>query len=848
MVHRHLLRAALLLAASFAFAAGDPSWPAQPRYVFEHARAPQLATKSVTALAQDRAGFLWIATQDGVLRYDGETAEYFGAEAGVVGGFVDQLVIAPDGTVWFANRRGAFKFDPATKHFDLWPIGLIDPDPRGAPGMLAFDRSGHAYLAQSNGIVTFEPGRAGSARLLGEKEGLPKGRFEALLAARDGSLWFAAGGRAGRLVKGRAELLPAAAGVPEDPAVVLLEDGAGAIWIRTQRHLLKRAPGSDRFVRDDDGLPVANDFGAPSLDARGELLVPTVQGLFFRRDGQWRHVNARQGMTSDAVYAVLEDREGALWLGFGGAGVDRWPGWRAWSGWTKEEGLPDNVVWATARDGLGRLWVATNTGLAMWDAKAGDWKIFRRMDGLPGETIRALAVGPDGAIWALAYPGGVARIDPATLKIEKAAVAKPGERDPTSIGIARDGSVWLGAREYIRRIVREARKLRVEEVALPEEVRGCTSGIGFAPDGTLWSSGRKGVARFDGRVWRHFGQSDGLKLDFVSEITALSGSDVWLVYYEGAGLTHLTLKDGKPQVKHLTVADGLRTERGYMLGHDRGGRIWLGGDEGVNLIAPDETIRQLDRADGLLWNDVSAGGFREEPDGAILIGTSGGLARYLPAADRDRPPVNVALTGVRFGQREALGVAKPEVAYDQRSFTAQFSPMTFRSPAEAKCRYRLNGLESDYQQTTQRMVRYPVLPSGSYTFEVMCRDGQRWGAPATVSFTVLPAWWQRWWARGLFLLAFCALMWGIVVLRTGYLEAERRKLEAAVAHARADIKTLRGLLPICAACKKVRDDKGYWEHIESYVKQHSEASFTHGICPDCAARLYPEENPYAKKS
>jgi hypothetical protein len=58
--------------------------------------------------------------------------------------------------------------------------------------------------------------------------------------------------------------------------------------------------------------------------------------------------------------------------------------------------------------------------------------------------------------------------------------------------------------------------------------------------------------------------------------------------------------------------------------------------------------------------------------------------------------------------------------------------------------------------------------------------------------------------------------------------------------AMAEVKTLHGLLPICAHCKKIRDDQGYWQNVEEYVKQHTEAEFSHGICPDCIAKLYPE--------
>jgi hypothetical protein len=71
-------------------------------------------------------------------------------------------------------------------------------------------------------------------------------------------------------------------------------------------------------------------------------------------------------------------------------------------------------------------------------------------------------------------------------------------------------------------------------------------------------------------------------------------------------------------------------------------------------------------------------------------------------------------------------------------------------------------------------------------------------------------------------------------------EAEREKLIAELQAALAEVKTLSGLLPICANCKKIRDDRGYWLQVERYIQEHSEAEFTHGLCPDCAQQLYPE--------
>jgi YesN/AraC family two-component response regulator len=70
------------------------------------------------------------------------------------------------------------------------------------------------------------------------------------------------------------------------------------------------------------------------------------------------------------------------------------------------------------------------------------------------------------------------------------------------------------------------------------------------------------------------------------------------------------------------------------------------------------------------------------------------------------------------------------------------------------------------------------------------------------------------------------------------MEQERDKLISDLKQALSDIKTLHGLLPICARCKKIRDDKGYWNHLEKYIQEHSEAQFTHGYCPDCATELF----------
>ena len=98
------------------------------------------------------------------------------------------------------------------------------------------------------------------------------------------------------------------------------------------------------------------------------------------------------------------------------------------------------------------------------------------------------------------------------------------------------------------------------------------------------------------------------------------------------------------------------------------------------------------------------------------------------------------------------------------------------------------------------------------------------------------------------LLLLCGLIFVVYRARVWQLLQKEKILKQRVEESLANIKVLGGLIPICSNCKKIRDDKGYWNLLEAYLLQHSEAKFTHGICPDCASKLYPDMFPEKKES
>jgi len=141
------------------------------------------------------------------------------------------------------------------------------------------------------------------------------------------------------------------------------------------------------------------------------------------------------------------------------------------------------------------------------------------------------------------------------------------------------------------------------------------------------------------------------------------------------------------------------------------------------------------------------------------------------------------------------------------------------------------------------VAQYTNIPPGRYRFRVRVRNlGGDWNeAGAPLGLRVRPHWYRT---PVFFVLAaaFAALtVLAAYRVRMGHLVANERELGRRVKEALAEVKTLSGLLPICSSCKSVREDGGYWQRIEKYIQTHSQAQFSHAICPDCMVKLYPEE-------
>jgi hypothetical protein len=178
-----------------------------------------------------------------------------------------------------------------------------------------------------------------------------------------------------------------------------------------------------------------------------------------------------------------------------------------------------------------------------------------------------------------------------------------------------------------------------------------------------------------------------------------------------------------------------------------------------------------------------------------------------------------------------------------RRFELHYNRPDLFAAEKIRFSYLLEGFDTDWIDAGgERTAHFTRVPPGDYRFRVRTagEDGSPSGQEASVRVRVL----ARWYRTPPFLLAFtiCAAAAGLFAhrLRVRWLLQCQEDLSRRIEEALASVKVLRGLLPICSHCRKIRDDAGYWSQLEAFVAERSEAEFSHGICPDCARSHYPE--------
>ncbi len=735
-----------------------------------------LTNPTVLALHQDHDGFLWVSTEGGLFRYDGDRFRHFNADPIATRAYTHSLYSSPDGQFWVGSSLGLFRW--TGEHFAAVPgFEGIELESGEAIGSDA----SKLYVATPDGLQSMPLQRGGPPRRVS-----PKWSYSVYVAT-DQTVWYSCGSVVCSLRDGREREWATSDGVPPGRWSSIAEDSAGRLWLRSNDKVLVRESDGLAF-HAPDGLPALNSTHGTHLVStqRGQMLIPHDAGLMVCDGEDCRNYGPESGLRHTGVIAVLEDREGSIWLGYSGHGLARWLGRDQWQGFAEDEGLADPGIWRIVRDAQGDLWIGTSHGLFRGAWKGGRWR-FRRSDAVGELTVYGLAAETDGSLWVGTFQSqihGLLRYYPQT---HQKVIYPPSQPFPqfATYEINRDasGAIWVATPRGVMRLAPGGAKL--EPVPLP--IDGASVYDVRNTGESLYVASKKGLYIQQGAMRQLLTKADGLKENWVQSIAIGPDGALWIGYFSSAGITRVDLSGGKVRLQHFTMDDGLPSNVVYSQFFDARGRHWLASDSGVALYEGNHWTHS-DTSDGLIWDDCNAHAFLAEADGTVWFGTSAGLSRFQPTV---QPRFVLPATLITSVLRNDLATHDTDFDSSIHSLGLRFTMLSYRRH-NPNFRYRIGTDTNTWVQTQAREVRFAELPAGSYRFEVQGEvEPGVWSHAALLKFRIRPPWFLSWPCR----VSLVVMLGGLIWLWWRRQEARQRKvraeLEVAVEERTRDLNAAR---------------------------------------------------------
>jgi signal transduction histidine kinase/ligand-binding sensor domain-containing protein len=741
-ISRVLLGAALLLGCGHAACALEPTTPLASYGRQTWGMENGLPQNTVQALAQTRDGFIWLGTEVGLVRFDGNSFAVFDKNStpALPGADVRCLLETKDGALWIGTSEGLAR----------WKDGAVTAftTKDGLPGTsvksLRLNSDGSIWIETSEGDASFKDGRFSAVESIcyscsstvdivelpnGGKAGrtattvsighnfknetqleigrdLPGNKIQRLFADREGGLWIGTNGGLARWVNGKVQRLPVTDPLASASVLSIMEDHEGNLWVGTE-----------------------------------------TGGLHILRDQRFRSVGAREGLSSDATTAVVEDNAGMLWVGTNGSGLNALRqsagGKNIVKSYSVSSGLLSDVILALAAAPGGDLWVGTPDGLNR--IRAGKVDAFTSADGLPDDFIRSLLADADGSLWIGTRRGLTHWTD-----LKNGSLS--GARMETFTHTNGLGSDLVGA------MTRDAH-------------------------GDLWVATLAGLSRLSSGRIVNYTTANGLSSNVITALLARANGTLLI----GTQERGWNLWDG--QRFTAQSSGGLNRTSIHAILEDGGGHLWFATGDGIARCDSDGKAGcshwvDFGAADGLRSRETATNSHPSawrSRAGLLWFATPKGLVEVDPAhfpVNTVPPPVALerfAVDDVAQVLRAADSVLRIEAGHVHFQF--DFAGLSFTAPQKVRYRYMLEGLDRGWTEAgTRRSAYYTNIRPGRYTFRVQAANNDGlWNTEGTaLAFELRPHFYQTLWFYALLLMAAVGIVVLLLRLRLRRAEGEFR--------------------------------------------------------------------------
>ncbi len=771
-------------------------------YFFEqYSSAEGLGSSKVYLTLQDSANYIWLGTDVGLSRFNGNTFENFNVDDGIAPGGVRAMTIDSRGRLWLGHLNGGISYYDGKEFHRVEVEGdFINSDVNG--------------IAEHDGYLWFSLWRNGAFRADFPDEG------DDLLT--------------GKRFLGQEGL--------SDMVFSIYTDNDNNLFFIADLGVRQYIKEEERFEAfAPPGMSREWQFTSMLHDSRGDYWFGTHWGGLYRyisSGGEMTVYDVRDGLAGMFVTSLMEDYRGNIWVGTDGGGVSRFCD-EGIVNFNTENGLPGYRIFSINQDSENNILICDFTeGLLVF--KGDHIYSIDGEDELPGRSVYAVNERPDGSFW-LATDGGIARY---RLFDESGAVALYDKAsDGREVGRTRffvpdkRGNIWIGTdgmgisyRDAASGILHRAGEVnnltwrrgrpdnRVMAMAVDKEDH-------------IWVGTTDGLFRWNTDSWQgvEYRQVDGLAGNWITALWCGDDGVLWVGSENRIGLH-----------RHIPGTDSFEVVR---LGEDdyiprtitgtEDGRVVVGTESGVFILKSGEVEMRLTENDGLVSNHVRQiiedgnylyiatnrglnrydfntgttalfsrrGGFvgieavssatYRDSEGRLWFGSRRGAtiidpSRFHPV--RDEPPIHLAEMLVNDTPKEME--EGMELSFGERSVTLRYHSISFTDPGAIRYRVMLEGLDSDWRPpTTQTTAYYPSLSPGNYTFMVKAlnSDGYWNEEPVSLSFTIKPPFYATTGFRIGVIVMILAMVYLFIKMREMKLIKEKRILEDKVRERTAEV-------------------------------------------------------------
>lgn len=730
----------------------------------------------VSSLHQDAEGYIWVGTFGGLARYNGDTFQRFDSEHGLSSSYVNVLDSDSEDRLWVGTARGVCRL--AGDAFEC-------PEVPGYESIMVNDilpLVDQLWIAADEGLFQWREDKIGRRSI---EQGKASSAVLSLAIDAHSRLWV--GTSSGVLIEDRGgkQFTP----MPDlSDSVFSLEADGNVMWVGTGSGLasvdiVTRELHSVALPGESEGQ--INDL---HISPDGVLWAAGVLGLFRIESDRVRRFTTVDGLRTNITHQTLIDREGLTWVATDQGLSKILPG--PFAGYTADSGLLDSFVRTISEDPERRLWLGTRQGIQVVPHRDGQWlfeesEYIRIQEGLPDNRIYSIVFSGQAQAYIATGSGVVLwQDDEGVVEIINRETGLPGDEVHALLIDSRD-RLWMST-------TRGTVWLEDGEIVTPEDPRLAGAfALRIREDdlGRLWfTTLRSGLLIAEpGAGVTQLKADSGLTDEMLWDSAPAGDGSMW-VGSNGDGLFRVW-PDGR--IRQFTTDDGLANNAVWQLLRDDQERVWAYTNHGLSKYS-DGNFVNYGALDGLLHLEGGATGAFQSSDGLLWFASADGLMRYNPEREyhnETAPPV--VIERVMLGDRAVN--AGERLPHRAGNLEFHYAGLSFQDEVSMEFRYRLLGSDDQWSRpVVNRRVTFANLGYGDYVFEVTARNphGVPSEEPARFAFSVQPPFWSTWWFIALAMVLIGSVIWLIVHLRVRGTEMARRELQATVRERTAELRDL----------------------------------------------------------